>query len=423
MGTTTNNDSQAKLNTALATLRAGGEVYINKNSRARLIDGKIVVWNPDVISGFSLQSGNASLTKEKVAAAYKAGKIGFLTQSQLSDALNPTKPVVPKSQGSKQPKRKLKGSADDDKGKKTPAETIKVRKDPDPELSPGKRLKNPLGSLSSYNYQLSLYMITPDALEIFKETGYRDINSLGVMGVNGPDVGNNSISAGAYIVAQSGGVNLNSEQRVPSINFDYGIDNLQFEIAGPKESGVATANYSFTFQITEPYGFSFISNLKRAADAIKDYNSRLGKKRSAVAKKKAAAQQQRTRRRSRTSSTSAATSADKFVFKESIADVIARVKAEKAREQPKYRQNSKYQSDNDFLSPLRGLNPQRPKPKGGNGGGRASADSAYRQVVNDFDKQQARRSAAVKVQEIQQALRTPIRGHPKIQQDNYSYWV
>ena len=33
--------------------------------------------------------------------------------------------------------------------------------------APGRRLKNPLGALSSYTYQLSLYMITPEAYDAF----------------------------------------------------------------------------------------------------------------------------------------------------------------------------------------------------------------------------------------------------------------
>lgn len=386
-----NNDRQQQLDKAMATLRAGGEVYLNKYSRARLIDGKIVTWNPQVISAASLQGGNATITKQKLAAAFKAGKIGYITQAQLAAALNPT-PSVPKPVGSKRPKRQVKGNADDDKGKKPKKPEVKLRKDADPELSPGKRLKNPLGALSSYNYQLSLYMVTPDALEIFKENGYRDINKLGVMfaGATAPIVDNDAVSAGAYIVAQTGGVNNSYENRAPSFSFDYTIDQLQFEIAGPKDSGSATAEYDFQFVITEPYGFSFISNLKRAADAIKDYNDRLNKKKSAVAKKKAAAQQQRTRRRAKAGSSGVG----KFVFQESIADVIARVKAEKAQKQPKYRQNAPYQSDDDLLAPLRGLNPSRPKPKGGAGGGRASSASKYRQVVDEFDRQQAKKKAA-----------------------------
>lgn len=352
---TNNNDRQEQLNKAMATLKAGGEVYLSKTSRARLIDGKIVTWNPQVISAASLQGGNATITKEKLAAAYKAGKIGYITQAQLAAALNPT-PSVPKPKGNAQPKKKIKGKADDDSNKKKPVASPKVRTDADPELSPGKRLKNPLGALSSYNYQLSLYMVTPDALELFKEKGYRDINSLGVMyaGANSPDVDNDAVSAGAYIVAQSGGVNLSSESRSPSFNFDYGIDNLTFEIVGPKENGAASAEYTFQFQIIEPYGFSFISNLKRANDAVADYNKRLIKKRAAIAKKKAAAQQQRTRNRKGTSKNRRPNNTGRYpAGTETVASYIAR---NRATQQGNY-YNTRFQSNNDILAGVRGTKP------------------------------------------------------------------
>jgi hypothetical protein len=382
---TTNNDSQAKLNTALSTLKAGGEVRISRTSAARQINGQIYVFNPQVIQAFQFLG-----SKEQLAAAVRAGKVSPITKAQLSAALNPTKPTVPKPAGSKQPKKKLKGTADDDKGKKKPVNKVKVRKEADPELSPGKRLKNPLGALSSYNYQLSLYMVTPDALEVFKEKGYKDINSLGVMysNANRPDVDNDAVSAGAYIVAQSGGVNLADEQRAPSFGFDYGIDNLTFEIAGPKDTGTAAAEYSFNFTITEPYGFSFITNLKRAADAIADYNKRLAKKKSSVAKKKAAAQQNRTRNRSSGSTTPTKRQLTK-------GGVGGRGTVSATPQRINY--NTRFQSNNDILAGVRGTTPSnRPRPKGGKGGGRASQDSGYRAETNAFDKEQAAKKAAAK---------------------------
>ena len=37
--------------------------------------------------------------------------------------------------------------------------------------TPGRRLTNPLADLASSNYQLSLYMITPDAYDAFTASG------------------------------------------------------------------------------------------------------------------------------------------------------------------------------------------------------------------------------------------------------------
>lgn len=353
---TNNNDRQEQLNTAMATLKAGGTVPLNKYSRAKYVDGKIVVYNPQVVSVGEFTAGNATLTKKKLAAAIAAGKVSVISQEQLAAGLNP-KPSVPKPPANTKPKKKVTGSADDDKGKKE-SPKVKVRKEADPELSPGKRLKNPLGALTSYNYQLSLYMVTPDALEIFKENGYRDINKLGVMSAAAtqPIVDNQAVSAGAYIVAQTGGVNTTFEQRAPSFSFDYTIDQLQFEIAGPKDTGSPAAEYDFQFVITEPYGFSFISNLRRAADAIKDYNDRLNKKKAAVAKKKAAAQQQRTRRRNNGNSNNRGLGNTKLYTSAKIESVASFVARNRATQQGNYN-NTRFQSNNDILAGVRGTKP------------------------------------------------------------------
>ena len=282
--------NQDRLNTALSTLNAGGTVPINSTSAARKVNNQIYIYNPKVINAYEFVGNNS-----KLQAAINAGKISPISQADLARALSPTvSQAAPKPAGSNQPKKKVKGKADDDSGKKS---KVKVRKEADPELSPGKRLKNPLGALASYNYQLSLYMVTPDALDAFRANGFKNINSLGVAsaGQLSPISTNNAVSPGAYIVAQSGGVDNVHEQRAPSFAFDYGIDNLTFEISGPKDNGSATAETNFSFTITEPLGFSFISNLKRASDAIQDYSKKLANKQAAVAKKKAAADKQRSK--------------------------------------------------------------------------------------------------------------------------------
>jgi hypothetical protein len=82
----------------------------------------------------------------------------------------------------------------------------------------GSRRFNPLSTYSSYTYQLSLYMITPDALDEFNRSGRKDIFMF-----NGAreSVGNES---GAYLIAQSGGIN-NPVTRAPGFEYDYYIDN------------------------------------------------------------------------------------------------------------------------------------------------------------------------------------------------------
>ena len=141
-----------------------------------------------------------------------------------------------------------------------------LRKEPSKTQPPGKRLKNPLGYMSSYTYQLSLYMITPDAYEAFIASGRRKIDAL-----NRATSGKNG--GGAFLVAQSGGINNEQEDRAPGFAFDYAIDNLSFRNStNGKDNQSATNTTDIKFNITEPYGFSFVNNLKKAQEALKKYS-------------------------------------------------------------------------------------------------------------------------------------------------------
>lgn len=133
----------------------------------------------------------------------------------------------------------------------------------DPTDAPGRRLKNPLGSLASYNYQISLYMITPDAYDAFVASGRKDIDALANGGVE---------SGGAYLIAQSGGINNNTSKRAPGFDLDYYIDNVKIKQAvGGQATQSATNTYDITFTITEPYGFSFVTKLRQVSDALIQY--------------------------------------------------------------------------------------------------------------------------------------------------------
>ena len=136
---------------------------------------------------------------------------------------------------------------------------------------PGKRLKNPLGQFASYTYQISLYMITPDAYDLFINSGRRKINAFKEAGGGGGGGG------GTFLVAQSGGINSTDPNRAPGFQYDYYIDNLQITTQTAAKSGGSSTNISdIKFTITEPFGFSFISNLRRASDALNTYSSSLG---------------------------------------------------------------------------------------------------------------------------------------------------
>lgn len=150
---------------------------------------------------------------------------------------------------------------------------------------PGKRLKNPLGNFASYTYQITLYMITPDAYDLFVQSGRKNINVL-ANATNSNIPGDTVIGAGAYIIAQSGGINNKTSQRAPGFETDFYIDNLKIVTATNGKSSLTAVNTtSVSFQIIEPYGFSFITKLKQASDALKQYNDTVGYKNLANASK------------------------------------------------------------------------------------------------------------------------------------------
>ena len=92
---------------------------------------------------------------------------------------------------------------------------------------PGLRLQNPLSSLSSYTYQITLYMITPDAYKAFIESGRTKIdaitNAVDAQAAAAVEAG----KAGAYIIAQSGGSNNKDGTR--AFDTDFYIDDLMIK--------------------------------------------------------------------------------------------------------------------------------------------------------------------------------------------------
>lgn len=124
---------------------------------------------------------------------------------------------------------------------------------------------NPLSAYSSYTYQLSLYMITPDAYDIFVRNGRKDIEIVNQAGAG--------CDRGAFLIAQSGGINNTSSIRAPGFHYDYYIDDLVINAAiSPSGTSAPTTNTEMSFVIYEQYGFSFISNLKRAKDELNLYS-------------------------------------------------------------------------------------------------------------------------------------------------------
>jgi hypothetical protein len=138
-------------------------------------------------------------------------------------------------------------------------------------LRPGRRPNNPLSNLASYNYQISLYMITKDAYTAFVEGGMRDINAFVNAGAPlSQNPASSSIKGGAYLIAQSGGMKPN--ERVPGLEYDFYIDDLKFDHQTLPETASSVCNLNIDLKIIEPYGFSFLSKLKKAKDELRKYD-------------------------------------------------------------------------------------------------------------------------------------------------------
>jgi len=144
-------------------------------------------------------------------------------------------------------------------GSSNTSTTTPVQKNVGTDPKPGTRLKNPLGNFSSYTYQLSLYMITPDAHSQFVANGRKDISTFAKAGAN----------AGAYLILQSGGINNTLSQRPANMPYDYYIDDLRITNAISTQQTSTSSNITkITFNIIEPVGFSFTTKLKRAREAL-----------------------------------------------------------------------------------------------------------------------------------------------------------
>lgn len=145
---------------------------------------------------------------------------------------------------------------------------------------PGRRIYNPLSKLASYTYNFTLYMITPDAYEAFINSGRKKIDAFAAP-ANGTGIPNTSgITGGAYIIAQTGGINNSSSKRAPGFELDIYMDNVKFTTqTNTKTTGTSTGAVSdFEFTITEPYGFSFVTNLRKAGLALQQYSQSAGYK-------------------------------------------------------------------------------------------------------------------------------------------------
>lgn len=128
---------------------------------------------------------------------------------------------------------------------------------------PGRRPYNPLSEFSSYTYQLSLYMLTPEALNLYISSGYAQRNE----------------GSGWYLICQSGGINnspaANQAKRAPGIDLDFYMDDLEFTttVSAAAAASPVKGHANFKFKVYEPYGISFTRKLTNAARTVQSLSS------------------------------------------------------------------------------------------------------------------------------------------------------
>ena len=131
-------------------------------------------------------------------------------------------------------------------------------------LATDRRRWNPLTKFSSFTYNITLYMVTPECVNYFADNGTL------------PD---NARDGGYYIIAQSGGINSQAEPRllttkniigVGQEGLDFYIDelNVKMYMIGQDRQKTATAATTISFKIIEPTGFTFLTKLSQACQAI-----------------------------------------------------------------------------------------------------------------------------------------------------------
>jgi len=142
---------------------------------------------------------------------------------------------------------------------------------------PGRRTYNPLSKLASYVYNLSLYQVTPDAYEAFILSGRRNIDILKSAQPLNEVSSQRAEKLGAYLIAQSGGINNKTQSRAPGFELDYYIENFEVKVAtSQKELQTSAFVGTGKMTIVEPYGFSFLANLKRCLSSLQEYSKATG---------------------------------------------------------------------------------------------------------------------------------------------------
>ena len=260
-GTALNERTKKVLADKLAEIKSANPPPATPTINNTTSPGNAAPTGTNTLQGPSSDDSGSQPTTPTSQATTAAGAAAAGTSSPDSPSINSPSPPGTEREAP---------AAEDTKG--TPPyenETFDRAKAPAGER-PGKRLNNPLGSLASYTYQLTLYMMSPDAYDAFIASGRRNINVFREQfaGSVASEQVDDLENRGVFVVAQSGG--SSTAERTPEFKYDYYIDDLSFKhLVNTKATSSSTGNITFNFKIVEPYGFSLITNLKKAQNRIR----------------------------------------------------------------------------------------------------------------------------------------------------------
>jgi len=143
---------------------------------------------------------------------------------------------------------------------------ISVNRGYNQEIKPRENLLKKFGS-STYN--ATLYMLRPE--EYNKMMGYGDEANAG------PDADAQAVKSveGLNAILSSGGMPASYDPysfggaiRNPNFDLDYFIDDIQIDTLMPQQVRGASNVTQLSFKITEPYGFTFLTRLKKASQEL-----------------------------------------------------------------------------------------------------------------------------------------------------------
>lgn len=129
---------------------------------------------------------------------------------------------------------------------------------------------NILDQYPSYTWQASVYMLTPQQVDAFRQNPRRRPNSYNLLFQSGGAAKSTSPNVGRGPTAGTAqAFNQDTDGRNPFFSEDFYIDNIRFKsIAAGKGSGFAQASAELKFSVTEPANISLLDRLVAAAQDL-----------------------------------------------------------------------------------------------------------------------------------------------------------